>query len=163
MAIATLEKLYNNADVFTGVVKIRKGLSCKLILHTNSIDELHEIFHDFAVSIQAKALEARKKGANDPNFDRTQLACQKIILLTKQKASARRSAQISQWATMGACLGAALWAKRSPSALSRMNSEWHTYIQLGLVATGAALYWLGPWYPKSNLRPAKEIVREKSI
>ena len=31
MAIATLQKCYHNEDVFTGVVKIRKGLSCQLM------------------------------------------------------------------------------------------------------------------------------------
>ena len=35
MAIATLDKVFSNEDVFTGVVKIRKGLACKLILESN--------------------------------------------------------------------------------------------------------------------------------
>ena len=40
MAIATLDKVFANPDVFTGVVKIRKGLSCKLILRTNNPAEV---------------------------------------------------------------------------------------------------------------------------
>ena len=36
MAIATLSELYNNPKVFTGVVKIRKGMSAKLILDTKT-------------------------------------------------------------------------------------------------------------------------------
>lgn len=34
MAIATLADLYNNPKVFTGVVKIRKGLAVKLLNET---------------------------------------------------------------------------------------------------------------------------------
>jgi len=45
MAIATLDKCYANPKVFTGVVKIRKGTSCKLILRTNNLDEVHETFY----------------------------------------------------------------------------------------------------------------------
>jgi len=88
MAIATLEKCYNNVDVFTGVVKIRKGLSCKLILETNSIPQVHAIFHDFARSILRKAQMQRKKGIMDPSFDRTVRICERIGELTnlaKQK------------------------------------------------------------------------------
>lgn len=34
MAIATLSELYNNPKVFTGVVKIRKGLALRLLNET---------------------------------------------------------------------------------------------------------------------------------
>jgi hypothetical protein len=66
MAIATLDKLYGNPLVFTGVVKIRKGMSCKLILQTNNIPELHAIFHAFAVSIANKAVAQKRAGLVDP-------------------------------------------------------------------------------------------------
>ena len=158
MAIATLDKLYGNAQVFTGVVKIRKGLSCKLILHTNSMEELHEIFHDFAVSVKMKATKAQKKGVKDSNHQRTLRACETIIALTSQKAAARSLAQTAKWLTLGGFLGAAFMSKRSPAVSSRVNAEWHAVIQTGLVATGAALYWWGPWNAKSDLRPAKAII-----
>ncbi|EEC47592.1 predicted protein, partial [Phaeodactylum tricornutum CCAP 1055/1] len=45
MAIATLDKCYHNVNVFTGVVKIRKGLSCKLLLRTNTLSQVHETFY----------------------------------------------------------------------------------------------------------------------
>lgn len=76
MAIATLEKCYNNSNVFTGVVKIRKGLSCKLILNCTTLDNMHEIFNDFASVI----LEQIPK--DDPSYARTQKACAVIIKLT---------------------------------------------------------------------------------
>ena len=88
MAIATLEKCYDNIDVFSGVVKIRKGLSCKLILQTNSIPQVHAIFYDFARAIIRKAQMQRKKGVMDPSFDRTVRICERIGELTnlaKQK------------------------------------------------------------------------------
>jgi farnesyl-diphosphate farnesyltransferase len=37
MAIATLDACFHNSKVFTGVVKIRKGMSCKLINNTNNV------------------------------------------------------------------------------------------------------------------------------
>ena len=159
MAIATLDKLYDNADVFTGVVKIRKGLSCKLILHTNSMEELHEIFHDFAVSVKVKAIKSQKKGVKDPNFERTQRACETIIALTRRKAASRSLAQAAKWITLGGFLGVAVLSKRSPSVLSPVSPDWHAAVRAGLVATGALLYWYGPWTGASELVPAREIAR----
>ena len=154
MAIATLDKLYGNSDVFTGVVKIRKGLSCKLILHTNSMEELHEIFHDFAVSVKGKALTAKQ----DPNFDRTLRVCDTIIALTSSMAAARSWKQTKKWLTVGGCLGAALWTRQSP----RVKSEWRSIIQAGLVVASVGLYSWGPWKAKSNLHPAKEIAQKSA-
>ena len=76
MAIATLDKLYNNSDVYTGVVKIRKGMSCQLILQTNSLTELHSIFAARAASV------LRKIPQDDPNRERTIKACQAVLELT---------------------------------------------------------------------------------
>jgi farnesyl-diphosphate farnesyltransferase len=83
MAIATLDKLYSNPKVFTGVVKIRKGMSCKLILQTNTLPELHAIFYEFANSILQKARRERNRGVVDPSFDRTVKACDAIVELTE--------------------------------------------------------------------------------
>jgi hypothetical protein len=83
MAIATLDKLYSNPKVFTGVVKIRKGMSCKLILQTNTLPELHAIFYEFANSILQKARRERNRGVVDPSFDRTVKACDAIVALTE--------------------------------------------------------------------------------
>ncbi|CAM4814747.1 unnamed protein product [Rotaria magnacalcarata] len=41
MAIATLAELYNNPLVFTSVVKIRKGLACKLLLNCSTLNEVY--------------------------------------------------------------------------------------------------------------------------
>lgn len=89
MAIATLDKCYNNADVFTGVVKIRKGLSCKLINDTNDFSGVHSTFHAFATSIIHKARRAQKSGFENPNYERTMKACDAICELTVAEASRR--------------------------------------------------------------------------
>jgi farnesyl-diphosphate farnesyltransferase len=82
MAIATLEKCYVNPDVFTGVVKIRKGTSCKLLLKTNTLAEVHATFYQFAGSILKKAKANRAKGVMDPSYSRTVKACVAILDLT---------------------------------------------------------------------------------
>ena len=48
MAIATLERLVNNPDVFTGVVKIRKGLMLSLFQCTAGIEEVKGIFSTYS-------------------------------------------------------------------------------------------------------------------
>jgi len=82
MAIATLDKCFHNSDVFTGVVKIRKGLSCKLINGTTDLDSVHAIFHSFALTILEKARVAREGGFEDPSYHRTVKACETILKIT---------------------------------------------------------------------------------
>lgn len=89
MAIATLDKCYANPDVFTGVVKIRKGMSCKLINDTNDFSGVHSTFHCFALSVARKARKANKAGVVDPSFERTVKACDTICELTAAEASKR--------------------------------------------------------------------------
>jgi farnesyl-diphosphate farnesyltransferase len=90
MAIATLDKCYHNGNVFTGVVKIRKGLSCKLINASDDAQKVHIIFYDFARSIARKAKHAKKSGFVDPSFNRTIKACDDIVGLTSEAAYAVR-------------------------------------------------------------------------
>lgn len=87
MAIATLDKCFHNPDVFTGVVKIRKGLSCKLINNTNDIMGVHAVFHEFATRISTRAQQAKLAGLNDPTFDQTIAVCDNICELTKVAAA----------------------------------------------------------------------------
>lgn len=54
MAIATLDKLVNNPDVFTGVVKIRKGLALKLISGCYDMTFVYDTFLSLARSTAAK-------------------------------------------------------------------------------------------------------------
>jgi hypothetical protein len=80
MAIATLNELYGNHKVFTGVVKIRKGQAAKLILDTTSNGALHKWFNLFANDI------LRRVKNSDPNAAHTRAVCTKIIALTANHA-----------------------------------------------------------------------------
>jgi len=51
MAIATLAAVYNNPNVFRSVVKIRKGLSCDLMVNTNDMASVRDTFRYFISSI----------------------------------------------------------------------------------------------------------------
>ena len=55
MAIATLDKCFNNEDVFTGVVKVRKGLAVSMILDSADLDGVEKWFRSFATTIKGKA------------------------------------------------------------------------------------------------------------
>lgn len=75
MAIATLDKVFNNGDVFTGVVKIRKGLTCELILSSGNLDHVKPCFKKFAQSI------ASRVDPNDPSAIKTLDLCDRIVSL----------------------------------------------------------------------------------
>ena len=64
MAIATLGKLVENADVYKKNVKIRKSLAVRLILRSTNPRDVAMIFLDFAREIH------QKLSADDPNFVR---------------------------------------------------------------------------------------------
>lgn len=54
MAIATLSLVYNNTNVFTKVVKVRKGLSCRMMLESRNIKEVNHWFHRSLLNIEAR-------------------------------------------------------------------------------------------------------------
>merc|ERR1712070_890198 len=82
-AIATLEKAYNNKDIFSGVVKIRKGLACKLILDATNISSVKACFASFANAIK-KRVPKNNKETNSVQFDNksTTKICDTIVSLT---------------------------------------------------------------------------------
>ena len=46
MAIATLERCYDNPVVFSGIVKIRRGEAVKLMMSANSLSSVKTIMRD---------------------------------------------------------------------------------------------------------------------
>ena len=52
MAIATLQRCYNNYGVFTGVVKIRKGTAVSLMMAATSMNSLYSIFDRYLVDLE---------------------------------------------------------------------------------------------------------------
>ncbi|RYG70284.1 squalene synthase [archaeon] len=87
MAIATLSEIFNNPQVFTGVVKIRKGLAAKMIQDVDCEIKLHRWFFQFAKHI------CRRVPRDDPNAAQLTAVCRKVMGLTREKA--RMGARLS--------------------------------------------------------------------
>jgi farnesyl-diphosphate farnesyltransferase len=87
MAIATLEELYNNPKVFTGVVKIRRGLTAKMILDTTTTGGLHKWFYVMAKNILNKIPVNNPNSLEQRNINKkTREICEKIMSLTEKEA-----------------------------------------------------------------------------
>ncbi|GKY97357.1 hypothetical protein MPSEU_000694100 [Mayamaea pseudoterrestris] len=153
MAIATLAKCYSNLDVFTGVVKIRKGLSCKLLLRTNNIAEVHNTFYSFAQAIINKAKTARSNGVIDPTFERTKQICEKISLLTDAGAIVQRRMQTKRVIACGALLGLGIY-------YGEYGTEYKSLVKAGLAVSSGLLWYYGPWTVASSLKDASVLQPE---
>lgn len=95
MAIATLEQCFDNPHVFTGVVKIRKGMAARLLIDSRSLDGVHWWFHRLAVRLAARCPK------DDPSREKIIAATEKIIKITQSRAS---KAEWKALATRGAAL-----------------------------------------------------------
>ncbi|XWS54979.1 hypothetical protein CRYUN_Cryun10bG0135900 [Craigia yunnanensis] len=87
MAIGTLALCYNNIEVFRGVVKMRRGLTAKVIDRTNTMADIYGAFYDFSCMLKAKV------DTNDPNAQKTLSRLDSILktcrdsgLLNKRKS-----------------------------------------------------------------------------
>ncbi|XP_019438184.1 PREDICTED: squalene synthase-like isoform X1 [Lupinus angustifolius] len=88
MAIGTLALCYNNIEVFRGVVKMRRGLTAKVIDRTKTIADVYGAFFDFSCMLKSKV------DKNDPNATKTlsrleaiQKTCSESGLLSKSRKS----------------------------------------------------------------------------
>ncbi|KAL5014877.1 hypothetical protein ScPMuIL_009147 [Solemya velum] len=54
MAIATLERCFNNPSVFTGVVKIRKGEAVKMMMTASDLEKVKAIMYHFTNKIEQR-------------------------------------------------------------------------------------------------------------
>jgi farnesyl-diphosphate farnesyltransferase len=73
MAIATLEVIFQNPKVFTGVVKITKGDACQLMMEaTQNLRTVCDIFKRYVRRI------SKKNNPTDPNFLDISIACGKV-------------------------------------------------------------------------------------
>jgi hypothetical protein len=156
MAIATLENCYSNLNVFTGVVKIRKGTSCSLLLKTNTLDQVHDTFYQFSQMILKRANAQRAKGVMDPSYARTVKACDTIAVLTgeghKREQRARRMPVLVAAGLVGA-VAYSWWNK----ALDMRG------LGSALVLAAAGIYTIGPSTMKrttSNLIPANKLIKQ---
>lgn len=147
MAIATLEKCYNNPSVFTGVVKIRKGLSCQLISTSRNLPELHDIFYTFCQRLLIRCQKETNRADNPVLYARTVAACETVLDLTRAKAMGlRRARVVRQWSLVAAVLAVLAW--------HRYNLPAADLLRAALVVAVTILYWFGPWTVRSNLKSA---------
>ncbi|KAG5624906.1 hypothetical protein H5410_010124 [Solanum commersonii] len=65
MAIGTLAMCYDNIEVFRGVVKMRRGLTAKVIDRTKTMADVYGAFFDFSCMLKSKV------NNNDPNATKT--------------------------------------------------------------------------------------------
>mgnify|MGYP001341593616 CR=1 FL=1 len=79
MAIATLDKCFNNKNVFKTVVKIRKSLSLKIMYTCKNNKDMYNWIYLFTSSIKNKI----KK--NDPNKLELNRICNKILHIIYHK------------------------------------------------------------------------------
>lgn len=146
MAVATLEKCYNNPAVFTGVVKIRKGLSCKLIQRSTNLSELHETFYIFTTRILSRCKAETREEANPVLYARTMAACETVLAITRAKAiEQRRTRAVRRISAVTIALIALLmWQQSVPADL----------LKVALVVAVSIIYLFGPWSVRSNLKTA---------
>jgi farnesyl-diphosphate farnesyltransferase len=85
MAIATLEACFDNPQVFTGVVKIRKGMAARLILACDDMASVEAWFHHFVLRIKLRCPPA------DPSRQKIVAACDEVLALTAAGARQRRA------------------------------------------------------------------------
>ena len=79
MAIATLEKCFDNPDVFVKNVKIRKGLALKIMESSKSIEDMYSWFRTFVIEIKNKIRH------DDPNKERLIAVCDNILIIIHKK------------------------------------------------------------------------------
>lgn len=161
MAIATLNYCYNNSDVFTGVVKIRKGTSCKLILRTNTLNEVHDTFYQFAQGVLRKAEANRSQGVLDPSYSKTVKICNTIMELTVDGHNKERKARQLPWVasllvpTVG--FAASMMLKGSNSKESPKLSQ-----NLALLGLGAFAFTPYLISNSSDLKESKFLENQKN-
>lgn len=72
MAIATLELVFGNKEMFQQHLKLRRGLAAKLIMESTTREGVYTIFREYIRKIHLK------NKAKDPNFLHIEIMCGKI-------------------------------------------------------------------------------------
>ena len=135
MALSTLEKLYNNPSVFTGVVKIRKGLACKLMQKSSTLMDLHETFYTFSERILIRCKSETKESENPVVFERTIAACEKAMELTHARFTIQRRNEFLRL-TIIVLISVLI-------SFSRRQSLWLDFARAAVVILASLIYWFG--------------------
>lgn len=95
MAMGTLAVCYNNVKVFRGVVKIRRGLTAKIMDQTHNMADVYGAFFDFSSMLSVKISK------NDPSAQQTlncvegiEQACRASGTLSKRRIFSNKSSKI---------------------------------------------------------------------
>jgi farnesyl-diphosphate farnesyltransferase len=87
MAIGTLALCYNNIEVFRGVVKMRRGLTAKIIDRTKTMSDVYGAFYDFSTMLKSKV---EKSDPNAPitlsRLEAIEKTCRESGTLAKRKS-----------------------------------------------------------------------------
>nr|QWT43259.1 squalene synthase [Bacopa monnieri] len=81
MAIGTLALCYNNIQVFRGVVKMRRGLTAKVIDRTKSMADVYGAFYDFSRMLKSKVEDS------DPNARKTKDRLEAILKICRESGT----------------------------------------------------------------------------
>ncbi|KAK6159519.1 hypothetical protein DH2020_006833 [Rehmannia glutinosa] len=81
MAIGTLALCYNNIQVFRGVVKMRRGLTAKVIDRTKTMSDVYGAFYDFSRMLKSKVDD------NDPNSRKTKDNLEAILKICRDSGT----------------------------------------------------------------------------
>jgi len=92
MAIGTLEACYNNHGVFTGVVKMRRGETAKIMWFMKDFTDACILFRHYAKLISAKALKCDRE---DPHRNKILESCRKIEEMTTARIQSHASDKLS--------------------------------------------------------------------
>lgn len=81
MAIGSLTLCYNNIEVFRGVVKMRRGLTAKVIDRTKTMSDVYGAFFDFSCMLMSKVDD------NDPNAKKTKNRLEAILKICRESGT----------------------------------------------------------------------------
>jgi farnesyl-diphosphate farnesyltransferase len=132
MAIATLSACFNNHAVFTGVVKLRRGETAKLMYHLSDFGDAAALFRAYAARLGAVAAA---QAAGDPSLP--------AILAAAGKLERAAAARLGEWG--GARGRAAAASARAPISLAGRALALALALAYALYAWQAAeaRAWLG--------------------
>lgn len=129
MAMATLAKCYANPRVFTGVVKIRKGLACKLMLQaSHGLESVHSTFYELAKTIEHKANSLKLE---DPSKQALLDACEMICIITGPAYKRQQRAKVLPLVFVTAVVAC----------------QFFPFLTLGLLVAALLNYYFGPFLP----------------
>ncbi|XP_024990753.1 squalene synthase-like [Cynara cardunculus var. scolymus] len=87
MAIGTLSLCYNNIEVFRGVVKLRRGLTAKIIDRTKTMADVYSAFYDFCSLLKIKVdLKDPNAHVTITSIESAQKICRESGTLDKRKS-----------------------------------------------------------------------------